>query len=250
MISLRSVSVTEPIAFFQGLTKLVIDGNIAGLDLSGPFPRSMFIEFVRSLAQAAHLRRLCIGCQDGGDEVALSIAAILPALPHLREVAVDGQDCETSDALWELWRVVAEHPSIAANDLPVRDMKRLGLTIEAFQTPPFAGLIARRKPSTDTNRFEYRLAQAKARVRSQDASQSGDSDIFMVRSAASETETENEDAGFLSSKDLPQGHWELEHGRSEIVNPRKRPSGPGEEDDGDGHNTADAGEPSEGDDDS
>jgi hypothetical protein len=151
----------SPKKFLGQLAAFMHKVRLSGIDLSGPFPVNHLATFLQGLNKAGWIRRLCVCRAKAGDEIAGALADLIPTLDRLVEVKAD--NLHPSKAVFvRLWRAIASHPFLRANDFPTEDCAFLKASRSSFMQAlkcNTAEFLARPVPSSATQRADFTIAQ-------------------------------------------------------------------------------------------
>lgn len=164
LLSINEVSTGDSTQFLSCLVQLTALLPLPGLDLSGKFPSAVYTQFISGLSSARSLRRLKLKSKLASDAGFQALSALLGQLDELDEVVVDAFRPRTPQPFIELWKIIKNHPSIQACEIPFEDLKSLGLAINRLSgkfAEIFSVISQKQKPSTFWQRLEYLMRTGK-----------------------------------------------------------------------------------------
>jgi len=141
-----------------------------------------------------------IGCMSAGSLQTLDVSqskagtagmgglnVLVQALPGLKELAADGFETDNPQAVYALWLTIGAHPGLCACDIPLHDLRHLGLIMH--RTPPafhaaYDALAAKPRPATDGQRDSFVIGLMDA-----SADYSACADIFRLAPEAQDMTT-------------------------------------------------------------
>ena len=131
--------------FMFKLSSVELGPNFAGIDLSGEFKPLFIQQFISSVPGSSNLRRLSIKDSKCGNNGYILIEDLLNILKSINEIEIDGiepslikinKSKNERHPIINCWKKIQRHRSITANDLPIKDMAKLGFAIEKSENEP------------------------------------------------------------------------------------------------------------------
>ena len=166
LLNFNNVKTDNPTQFMQYIIQLAQPLNLLGLDLSCKFPPQLYAQFLQALVSVPSLRHLDVSNSESGDQGLAALDQLIKGLPNLVELTADGFRPQNPAAICAVWNDISLVPTLKASDLPVEDMRNLGMQphrLDQQTQKAFAILKNKSKPSTTPHRVEVALMDIRAK---------------------------------------------------------------------------------------
>jgi len=157
LLKLDDMSLEDPIQFMKHVLQLMESLQLPGLEFSGRFEPVTFAQFINALQPMHFIRRLGLKNSNTNDNGIRILGSILPNLPLINELVIDGFAPDTSQMLFDLLRLILTLPNLKSCDIPLIDIKKLKMDISNLKPEQKAvidNLILKKRPTTIEQRVK------------------------------------------------------------------------------------------------
>ncbi|KAH0795620.1 hypothetical protein GPJ56_000499 [Histomonas meleagridis] len=163
-LSLVSINTECEDEFLQSVVWFGKSLPLIGLDINGSFNPNFFVNFINEASNFTGLRRLGLKNSRSGDKGLEELSELAKKLPDLNEITADGFEPSSPQPFLSFWTTISNHPGIRSCDLPGRDLKKLGLDLNALDQNSFKAMSliqGKPRPTTTLQRVGYLLNQVR-----------------------------------------------------------------------------------------